>query len=206
MRPISLSFVSCRSGRLRFTLNRLPGVVLAAICVFCAGQPRLCAQNSTSAENKIKATFLYNFPQYVEWPTNAFEGASSPFIIGIIGADPFGTFIDELVRGEKTGGHPMTVRRFKSVADISSCHLLYVGAAERESIPAILQQLDHKPVLTVGESSAEFASRGGMISFIPVGKKMRFQVNVIACETAQLKVSSKLLRMADLVPNGMRTE
>jgi len=171
----------------------------------------LCFTASTglaqiSTENKIKATYLFNFPQFVEWPAEVYPSPASPFVIGILGADPFGRFLDELVKGEKVGTHPIEIHRYRSINDVDHCHVLYVSASEENRLPAILQKLNHKAVLNVGESDINYAKRGGMISFIPVGSKVRFRINLEACDASHLKLSSKLLRMAEVLPAPTRAE
>jgi hypothetical protein len=183
---------------------RLGCALLFSMLWLCLGSENSFAQIST--ENKIKATYLFNFPQFVEWPAEAYSSPNSPFIIGILGSDPFGRFLDDLVKGEKVGAHPIEIQRYRSVNEIDHCHLLYVSASEEAHFTTVLQKLDHKPVLNVGESSISFARRGGMISFFPVAGKVRFRVNLEPCETARLKLSSKLLRMAEVVPPGTKKE
>ena len=55
-----------------------------------------------SKEYQIKAAFLFNFAQFVEWPPTAFTNADAPFCIGVLGDDPFGAALDETVQGENS--------------------------------------------------------------------------------------------------------
>src|SRR5580692_3792840 len=73
----------------------------------------LAAQTSISKEYQIKAVFLFNFAQFVQWPETNFSGADAPFCIGVLGDDPFDAFLDETVRGETVKGHPLVVRRYR---------------------------------------------------------------------------------------------
>src|SRR5204862_3221396 len=84
-------------------------------------------------EYKIKAAFLYNFAKLVEWPTNAFASAQSPFTIGVLGTDPFGKTLDEVVAGKKVHGRPVSVVRFDFRRDSTNCHLLFVGASQQKN-------------------------------------------------------------------------
>jgi hypothetical protein len=151
-----------------------------------------------AAEYKLKAVFLYNFAQFVEWPETAYPNPISPFVIGIIGNDPFGTFLDQIVRNESVKGHPIEVRRFKSINQIESCQILFISRSESERTAAMLRKLKGKPILTVGEAE-NFAIVGGMIRFITERNKVKFRINVEAARASGLTISSKLLRVSEIV-------
>src|SRR6266700_7057796 len=80
---------------------------LAGLALFGSGPATVSAQTVISDENQIKAVFLFNFAQFVEWPARAFPGKEAPLVIGILGEDPFGNYLDELVSGEKIGERPL---------------------------------------------------------------------------------------------------
>src|SRR5688572_25985571 len=67
------------------------------------------AQKPVLREQEVKAVFLFNFVQFVEWPQEAFPENQTPLVIGILGKDPFGKFLDETVKGEVINGHPLSV-------------------------------------------------------------------------------------------------
>ncbi|HEV7680815.1 MAG TPA: YfiR family protein [Pyrinomonadaceae bacterium] len=151
-----------------------------------------------SNEYQIKAAFLYNFSQFVEWPAGAFPNAQAPLIIGVIGDDPFGSYLDDLVKGEKVNNHPLVVQRFRRVDEIKSCHVLFVSRSEAKQVDQILSNLRSRNILTVGDFE-DFAQRGGMIRFITENNKIRFRINVGVAKVAKLTISSKLLRAAEIV-------
>src|SRR5882762_8203434 len=97
---------------------------------FLSGGFALLAQTAPSRENQIKAVFLFNFAQFVEWPAQAFPEARTPLVIGVLGDDPFGAFLDETVRGEKVNNRPLVVQRYRRVEDIEICHILFISASE----------------------------------------------------------------------------
>jgi hypothetical protein len=155
-------------------------------------------QAQPSQEYTIKAVFLYNFTQFVEWPESAFAEETSPLIIGILGKDPFGSSLDETVHGESVKNHPLVVKRFKTAAEITRCHILYININEKAQLKSILESLKVKNILTVGDVS-NFASNGGMICFFTEKNKTRIRINIEAVKNSELTISSKLLRLADLV-------
>jgi hypothetical protein len=156
------------------------------------------AAHAASKEYQIKAAFLFNFAQFVDWPAGAFAGSQAPLVIGVLGEDPFGSYLDDLVRGEKIGAHSLEVQRFRRVEDIRTCHILFISRSEEHQVDHILGSLKNRHVLTVSDID-NFAHRGGVIGFFTANNKIRFKINVAAARTANITVSSKLLRVAEIV-------
>ena len=176
--------------------RRPPVWALACILLFSSG-PDLAAQ---TREYQVKAALVYNFSRFVDWPEDAFPEKDSPLVIGVLGADPFGDYLEQMVRGEKAGNHPLVVRRFNQVDEIKTCHILFVSQSEAGRFDQILAALK-RSVLTVGDAEG-FAQHGGMIRFVTEKNKIRIRVNLGAARTAGLTISSKLLRSAELVTPG----
>ena len=174
---------------------KLPG--LALLLLLLLGPKSFAAQ--PALEYDIKAAMVFNFAQFTEWPLEAFATTNAPFVIGILGADPFGRTLDDLVRNEHVHGHPMQVRRLRSLQESTHCHILFVSRSEERNWSRIRGYLDHAPVLTVSDMP-DFASRGGMICLLMDQQKVRFRINTEAAGQADLKLSSKLLRLAEILP------
>ncbi|TDH21670.1 YfiR family protein [Segetibacter sp. 3557_3] len=153
---------------------------------------------SSSREYNIKAAFLFNFSQFVVWPEHAFGAPGSPFVIGILGDDPFKTVIDQTVAGEKVKDHPIVVQRYATIKEVLPCHILYVPEKTEGNIPALIAALPARYTLTVGEQYA-FARLGGIVRFQTLNNKIRLQINLAAAKAAELNISSKMLRLADIV-------
>ena len=178
----------------RFITGGLANIVTVLLCLSFS----LCSFAQTSSrEYNIKAAFLYNFTQFVEWPAKAFAGSEAPFVIGILGEDPFQSVIDETVAKEKVNGHPIVVRRYKEVQEVKNCHILYISMKEALKVTEILSAIPEY-VLTVSDIP-NFARTGGMVHFINQSNKIRLQINSAAVKAADLNISSKLLRVAEIV-------
>jgi hypothetical protein len=156
------------------------------------------AETTVSKEYQLKAAFLYNFVQFVQWPGNAFTNAQTPFVIGILGDDPFGAALDETVQGQTVLDHKLIVQRAKRLEDLRDCQLIFVSKSEKPHLADILSTLKDRPVLTVSETQG-FASHGGMINFYLDGKKVRFELNPEAAQQRGLKISSQLLSLGKIV-------
>ncbi len=156
------------------------------------------AQASAVREYQVKAVFLFNFTQFVAWPAGAFSGAREPLVIAILGDDPFGRDLDDTVRGEKVDSRSIVVRRYRNVEDIDVCHVLFVGKSESERIEQIVARLKNRSVLTVSDFDGS-GRRGGMIRFVSENNHVRLRIDLAATKAAGLVVSSKLLRVAEIV-------
>jgi hypothetical protein len=122
-------------------------------------------------------------------------------VIGVLGGNPFGTYLDEVVRGEMLSGRSIQVRRLDGIEDAETCHILFIAESDAGSLERIFAALKHKPVLTVGDSES-FSKSGGMFRFATRQARIRLQINLKSVQAAELKVSSKLLRLADIVAPG----
>ncbi len=159
------------------------------------------AQQPQPSEYQLKAAFLYHFAQFTEWPAPAYSREDSPFVIGVLGEDPFGPALQQTLLGKTLAKHPVTYKLVRSVAEATnSCHMLFVSSSEKKHLPQIITELNSSSVLTVGESD-EFIASGGMINFVMQGNKIRFQINNAAAKAAGLQIRSKLLSLA-LPPPG----
>lgn len=169
----------------------LCGCIVLLVTGVVTGQP------FPSKETQIKGVFLYNFAQFGQWPESKFETPSAPFIIGVLGPDPFGQFLDEIVRDEKTNGHPIKIERFSSAADARHCHILFIEKSKSEELPEILQSLEGQHVLTVSDM-ADFPVKGGMVGFFIKNNKIAFEINMTEYKSSGLILSSRLLKLAEI--------
>lgn len=183
-------------------LPRLPLIVAGALCAAPVVSRAVAAQAPPATEYQLKAVFLYNFAQFVEWPESAFPEPDTPFVIGVLGDDPFGRYLDETVQGEAVNDHPLVVQRFGQVDEIKACHILFVSRREQQRLPQILAALKGRGILTVGDADG-FAGQGGMIRFVTDHNRIRLRINLEVARADNLTISSKLLRPAEIVSTGM---
>lgn len=147
-------------------------------------------------EYEVKAAFLYNFARFVEWPRDPQGGEE--FVVTVLGRDPFGTVLDDTLRGKTVGEQRIVIRRAERAEEVRGSRIVFICDSEKERLPAILKALEGAPVLTVGEMS-EFAERGGVIRFKLEQGRIRLEINVAAAERSKLKISSQLLKLARIV-------
>lgn len=170
---------------------RATGVAILLAAGLLGGRCALAAPTAA----QVEAVFLFYFSQFVDWPPTAFPDRHAPIVIGVLGDDPFGGALDQAVAGEQVNGRPVVVRRLKSIADATDCHILYISSSEAPQLARILSALKGRDVLTVSDLD-HFVQSGGMIRFILVEQHVRLLINPQAAQAAGLKLSSKLLRAA----------
>ena len=174
---------------------------LLAVAGLLVSGPTVAAQAVRASEYQVKAVFLFNFAQVVDWPAEAFADSGSTVTICVLGADPFGDFLDQTVRDERVGGRALQVRRYHNVDEINACHIVFISRSGGSPPEETLAGIKRRPILTVSDIDG-FAERGGIIAFVTDRQRIRLKINVLAAEAAHLTISSKLLRVAQIIPSA----
>jgi hypothetical protein len=151
----------------------------------------LPGQTAPALEYAVKATYLYKFFAFVEWPSGALGAPGEPVALCILGPDPFGPVIDQAGADQQVGDHPIEVRRLRQATRASGCRVLYVRPGGEQSVARALAAVAGEPVLTVTDGVG-----GGAIQFVVQGGKVRFNVDQPAAGANGLVLSSKLLSAA----------
>jgi hypothetical protein len=171
-------------------------LVLLLPCVAAWGQ-------SGSLEYAVKATYLYKFAAFVDWPSTAFASPTSPINVCVALYDPFGGLLDQAAAGQRVGERPIVVRRLAAVEPRSGCHILYLGAgAGVEAVAEALVAARGTPVLTVTDGERD-PRAAGIVNFVIENNRVRFEIDDRAAAENGLTISSKLLSLAVFVrPRG----
>lgn len=162
------------------------------------------AGSDISSEYYIKAAYIYNFAKFMTWPEDKFEDPGTPFRFCILGESPFGD-ATKTIEGKKVGKRKFIISHHKDVSQVKSCQILYICSSEKKKVRAILKKLEGAPCLTVSDIEG-FARNGGMVNFIYEKKKIYFEINVENISASNLKVSSRLLRIARVVKKNATKE
>jgi hypothetical protein len=197
------------------SIKRRVRATIAILPILLAGAMLNAQSTSGSSEYLIKAGFIYNFANLVQWPSTSFAQSDSPITIVILGEDHFGTTLDHVLEGKKVNSRSFVIKRARTVSELQralgpqkECQILYVSSSEMPHLSEAIQILKGAPVLTIGETPG-FARSGGIINLILEDNKVRFEVNVQAAKEADLNISSRLLALARIVPSpgeGRRPE
>jgi|ERR1017187_1678447 hypothetical protein len=177
------------------------GLILVPL-VFCLVNvvvPRTATgQRDSVDEYKLKTAMLYSLINFVEWPDSAYSDRQAPIQLCILGRDPFESSLTSTALQETANGRSVFVRHLQNDKEVRGCQVLYISSSERKIAERILSTLTGSSVLTVGETT-QFAEHGGMIQFSLEDQRVHFEINLDAASRAGLKISSKLLALAQIV-------
>ena len=172
----------------------LRAVLLGGLVALGAPARAPAQAQAGSLEYQVKAAYLLNFTRYVEWPGRALP-SDAPLELCILGDDPFGDVLDRAVRGQRSQGRGVTVRRVETEERASRCHLVFVTDESWNERRALVTSLTSRGILTVGDSD-QFSREGGIIGFVISNETVRFMVNLRAMERSGLRISSRMLSLA----------
>jgi hypothetical protein len=189
------NFFSCQKFWKETRAIFRPLIFLAALT--CFGIQNSVAQ-TISHEHELKAVFLFNFAQFTDWPTNAFASDDVPFVIGVLGSDPVADALEKTVANETLGNRKFLVKKFTHVEEVQNCQILFISQTESRRLDKIINALKDQPVLTVSDIENS-AYRGVCVRFLKEENKIHLQINLDSLKAANLTMSSKLLRLAEVV-------
>lgn len=181
---------------MKFPTKLIQSLLTISLLLVGAG---LQAQQSTDQlrlqEYQIKALFLYNFANFVEWPEGAFNGETAAIRLCLYGDVPFGVFLDQ-VQGTLIGDRELVVARTNSIEEIKQgCQILFVGDDKKVSLPNFWKQIQYLYVLSIGEEKG-FADKGGIVNIMRTTDQVQFDVNISNAMANGLFISSDLLSLA----------
>lgn len=192
------SGVASRSGRLPAWLH----AAAALACALAVAVPAAAQTVAVPLERAVKAAFVYKFLAYVEWPATSFDSADTPLVIGVQGADDIAAELQQIVAGRAVGDRPLQVKRLREGDAVAGLHVLVVGRSEAARIAPLARALQGRPTLVVTESPAGL-NAGSMINLVVAADgRVRFEVALDPVERAGLKLSSRLLALAQAVRAG----
>jgi hypothetical protein len=158
------------------------------------------AANSAALEQRVKAAFLYKFLGYAEFPAGAFADGASPVVIGVFGADDLAAELGRIASGRTVNGRPIVVRVLRESELAMSVHLLFIGGFDAGRVGRSVRSAGGA-LLVVTECDAGL-QQGSAINFRVVDERVRFDVALDAAERKGIKLSSRLLTVANRVQRG----
>ena len=156
------------------------------------------AGGASEIEYQIKAAYLYKFAAYVEWPPAAFADSNTPVVIGVIGADELAAELKNIKGALTANNREIQVRTLKQGDSMAGLQILFIGRQESGRLKQLLDSLQSQPVLTVTEWGGAIGT-GSVINFVPVDDRIRFEVSTASAERSGLKISARLLSVAQRV-------
>ncbi|MDH4192301.1 MAG: YfiR family protein [Betaproteobacteria bacterium] len=168
----------------------VPGIAFAVlVAVLPAPAPA-----SSLPEYPVKAAFILNFARYAEWPPDHRQARDRTLTLCIVGSDPFGASLAP-IEGKNVGGRTLQVRRDVGIGKLKDCEIVFVTEAEERRLASILRAASDHAILTVSDIEG-FAEAGGMIGLVTSDQRVRFDINLNALRSANLRLNAQVLRLA----------
>ena len=190
--------IPCRHTRCFVSLG---AAMIASLAWSILTAPNAVGAAGSEKAYRVKVAFLLNFASLVKWPEESFDDSESPFVICHLGGSQTRALFDTTYAGRMVKRHPIEVRHPSRVGDVLGCHIIMITAERSEQASGFITAAAGKSILTIGETEG-FALSGGVIGFYNDGSKIRFEINLSAARNANLRISSRLLRLAQLVSGG----
>lgn len=195
-----------QSGWLKHCLLPLGCIVFCLVHLAFPARPvepsPIPPEREAPSEYELKAIYLYNFLQFVQWPEEKchFPGghAQEITVVGDTSLQPVLLSLQAKLREKNKDLTLVFHDSYQEGMDLSNCCLLFIASSERKRLSAILKSLDGKQVLTVTDDDDDVGS-GVMITLLSREKKIRWAVNRKPVTEAGLKMSAKLLEIAEKV-------
>lgn len=171
--------------------------ILFGLAIFCGSLQSTGADTAVPREHLIKAAYLYNFAKFVQWPDIAFNSSQTPFKIAVVGDVEFESALSE-IENKTINSRKIVLDQLEATNGLDNYHLVFLSRSLDDKIDQIVSQLAGKAVLTISDVN-NFSRMGGIIHLYEMDHKIRFNVNMEAADRNQLKISSKLLKLARVV-------
>ena len=181
----------------RFSLLIISAIALQGLTILAwAGTNEV-----SELEHQVKATYLYKFANYVEWPANTFPNADAPVIVGVLNADEIATTLSNLKQVRAAGNRVVEVKILKPGESLNDIQILFIGRQEGVKLKKMLDGIQSQPVLIVTELAGALGM-GSTINFVHIDDRIRFEVSVLQTERSGLKISARLLSVAQKIEIG----
>lgn len=183
-----------KTKRHQASVKRLFSLALALVCL---GSMATGEAVEPQSEYKIKSAYLYNFSKFTRLPEKHFRKNNSNYDLCIVGASPFGHFLEPL-SGRDVHGRRLSLHYLNRNQAMDICEMVFITRAEKAQQDQLLRRAVEHNVLTVSDIDG-FTARGGIIGLVTRGNRIRFQINQGVAQSCGISISAKLLELGELV-------
>jgi hypothetical protein len=182
-------------------LRALRGAALVCLVLMCDSLVVARAEEAPTLEQRVKAAYLFKFTDYVTWPDGTFTRPESPLVFGVVDDDQVAGELAQTAIGHTVAGHPVVIRRLKPGESTAGINILFVAGASRVRLEQTVKAAGTQPLLIITEAEGAL-DRGSAINFVLVGDHVKFEIALDSVEKRGLKLSSRLLSVAQNVRSG----
>ena len=174
------------------------GSGMRVVAALAAGLVLLPATGTPQAQDEraVRAAYVFNLTKLVEWPPETRQ-----LVIGLVGNRETGEFLHKMLDGTTSESRGIRVMLFPTDEEREKCNLVYIAESQSGKVHAIIDKLGNKPIVSVGETEW-FARDGGIIGLVKSGTQIQMQVNVEAAQKAGVRISPRLLNLAQTVTSA----
>ena len=185
-----------RAGAIPWRIVQLVTSLALAASLAVAADPD---PRAGSLELQVKAAFLYNFAKFVEWPADVrSDGSSGSLTFCVFGDEPLFSALTQSLAGKTINGRALVALQADGPQRAQRCDIAFIGVAEKKRMDEVLDAFAGTGVLSISDLD-QFARHGGMIELTRKADKIRFAVNIDAVNRNGVRISSKLLQLAEVV-------
>ena len=152
----------------------------------------------THTEHQLETAFIYQFTNYIEWPTDPSIPAGSPFIISVLGSSPLTSELEQLARAKTTQSRKIEIHPAADISRLTKSHIVVITNSDENELKTLFNKLKGRNTLVISYADG-FARKGAMINFFKEGGRLRFEINRSALERQNLQISSQLLKLAKVI-------
>jgi hypothetical protein len=148
-----------------------------------------------------KAALLSVFSEYIQWPEQSgMADKNSPFIIGVIGTNPFGEILQASFAQEENRikNKQVKILFISKKEEINGCHILFISKSNEPQLAELMTFLKEKPIVTIAETKG-FGKKGVMFNFFKSRGEIRFEINGASLRDSRLIVDSQLLSIGKVI-------
>lgn len=173
-------------------MNRIYKSSLALVILVCSSFT-LDDKDNTNAH--IKATFIYNFTRYIEWPADYKKGT---FIIGVLGETRMWNELTTMKQKTSRANQPFEITKYSAISSIKRCHIIFVAESRSHELGLVVDKLKNYKTLIITEKPG-LIEKGSGINFVINNNKQGFEINRKSIKDHGLSMSSNLVAFATVV-------
>jgi hypothetical protein len=156
------------------------------------------AEQSAPTADAVKAAYIHKFAGYLDWPPATFASPTAPLVVGVVGSERVFSELVGIAAGRPVQGHTLQVRRLSKPQDLGEVSIVFIGRDAWSELDAWTAAAKGKPVAIVTDAP-QGAQKGALLTFVQVQERIRFEASIPAAEQAGLRMSSRLLAVAERV-------
>lgn len=161
------------------------------------------AQSDEQAVAAYKAALMIKLVEYVSWPEGQGPAAGEAIVIAVVGDSRIFEELEKIANFSALEPKPK-VRHLDEDDNFEGTHVMFITTSDEITLATILGKIESESILTVGDAEG-FGKAGVMVNFVKdvdAKAKEKFEVNLPKVKDANLKISSKFLKLARIIEEG----